>query len=604
MANIVKVVGQIVSETGVTLYLDTGRTEELKSDNYRTAKLIEQITPILATHGQAEVDLDNFVATAAVEAKSNGLIRFFRVAKSKVKSIFGLTAEQTLPDTHKNGMISLPLAEVEARQTGVADITPEQVSDLEKAVTEGSADPETTLVAVVDKTPIIGAEALERHIDTAANEERPVGFLKFMELLAEVTRDRKHTSQELLKFMEQADLPIADDGFIVGYKALYVRTDETGRHFVDGHTGKVKQRVGSRVEMPVEKVDDNRRVLCSNGLHIARRKYLTSYGGDVITLVKIDPRDVISVPFNEPDKMRAAAYHIVAELPASAKSFIRSNQPMTQNAEASNILGNVIKGNHVPVTEIVHIGGAKGSDLTITKVGEEQAVTLDETVNARVLDDVQAFKGVSPAEVNAKVDETIKAAMAGDLSAAMTEEPKVEPAPEPYVEPAPVDPAREEVAKRLRVIVVEHLGVDRITVVETASFIDDLGADSLDTVELTMAFEEEFGLSISDEEAENVRTFGDAVTLIAGLMPGAPLKTVTPVEEPKVEEPKPAKKPAKTAPKRETKRPVVNGTKDANRLAAEKEALKLIKQGKSQREASRITGVSARAIGRLISSKK
>ena len=62
----------------------------------------------------------------------------------------------------------------------------------------------------------------------------------------------------------------------------------------------------------------------------------------------------------------------------------------------------------------------------------------------------------------------------------------------------------------------EHLGVDEDKVTETASFIDDLGADSLDTVELVMAFEEEFGIEIPDDAAETIQTFGDAVKFIQG----------------------------------------------------------------------------------------
>jgi acyl carrier protein len=67
---------------------------------------------------------------------------------------------------------------------------------------------------------------------------------------------------------------------------------------------------------------------------------------------------------------------------------------------------------------------------------------------------------------------------------------------------------------RVKKIVVEHLGVEESKVTEAASFIDDLGADSLDTVELVMAFEEEFGVEIPDDAAEKIRTVGDAVSFI------------------------------------------------------------------------------------------
>lgn len=72
-----------------------------------------------------------------------------------------------------------------------------------------------------------------------------------------------------------------------------------------------------------------------------------------------------------------------------------------------------------------------------------------------------------------------------------------------------------DVAEQVKKIVVEHLGVDASKVVENASFIDDLGADSLDTVELVMAFEEEFSIEIPDDAAETILTVADAVKFIS-----------------------------------------------------------------------------------------
>ena len=72
------------------------------------------------------------------------------------------------------------------------------------------------------------------------------------------------------------------------------------------------------------------------------------------------------------------------------------------------------------------------------------------------------------------------------------------------------------VAERVKKIVIEHLGVEESKVVEGASFIDDLGADSLDTVELVMAFEEEFSVEIPDDAAEKIQTVGDAIKFIDG----------------------------------------------------------------------------------------
>ena len=71
-----------------------------------------------------------------------------------------------------------------------------------------------------------------------------------------------------------------------------------------------------------------------------------------------------------------------------------------------------------------------------------------------------------------------------------------------------------DTADRVKKIVVEHLGVEAEKVTEDASFIDDLGVDSLDIVELVMAFEEEFGVEIPDDAAEKISTVSDAIKYI------------------------------------------------------------------------------------------
>ena len=72
----------------------------------------------------------------------------------------------------------------------------------------------------------------------------------------------------------------------------------------------------------------------------------------------------------------------------------------------------------------------------------------------------------------------------------------------------------EDIFDKVKLVVIDRLSADEEDVTEDASFVDDLGADSLDIVELVMALEEEFGISIPDEEAENIKTVGDAVAYI------------------------------------------------------------------------------------------
>ena len=71
-----------------------------------------------------------------------------------------------------------------------------------------------------------------------------------------------------------------------------------------------------------------------------------------------------------------------------------------------------------------------------------------------------------------------------------------------------------EIESKVKAIIVDKLGVDEAEVVATASFTNDLGADSLDTVELIMEFEKEFGISMPDDQAEKIQTVGDAISYI------------------------------------------------------------------------------------------
>ena len=72
-----------------------------------------------------------------------------------------------------------------------------------------------------------------------------------------------------------------------------------------------------------------------------------------------------------------------------------------------------------------------------------------------------------------------------------------------------------DIEQKVKDIIINELGVDAEKVTPEASFVEDLGADSLDTVELVMAFEEEFGMEIPDEEAEQLQTVGDAIRYIS-----------------------------------------------------------------------------------------
>jgi hypothetical protein len=128
----------------------------------------------------------------------------------------------------------------------------------------------------------------------------------FMENLMQNPSKRSVT--ELYGFLEKNNLPITPDGHFLAYKK--VRGD-----FKDCHTGKMDNSVGQVVEMERNQVDDNKDQTCSTGLHFCSQSYLGSFGGERTVIVKINPRDVVSIPSDYNDaKGRTCRYEVIGEL--------------------------------------------------------------------------------------------------------------------------------------------------------------------------------------------------------------------------------------------------------------------------------------------------
>lgn len=370
--NKVRIAGATVSKTGITLYLETGKEMNLPIDSWRTKAIMDNIKDGLARKQIVEIDLDTYSVESHIEKRSNGLIKFFRTTVSAISGLFS------------------------GNSGGVVDQS------------APALDPKKeTVVAVVAGKQIPGIEHLERHMEHAYQTNNTVGLQKFLERIAKVIDGRGHTVNELLHFMSRGDLPIADDGSIIAYKVLCTNGRKDGV-FVDCHSRKVTQKLGSRVSMDEKLVNPSRRTECSTGLHIARRAYISGFPGDIITLVKVAPEDVIAVPFNEPNKMRAAAYHIVAVLPSEVHELLRSNKAMTSNTKAALILADVIAGRHVDILENVIIGSAYGGDIKIVPVDGAQAEVVAGTEKAVALDDVETKTVVTVKDVQ----KAVKAAVA------------------------------------------------------------------------------------------------------------------------------------------------------------------------------------------------
>lgn len=412
------VVAATASNSIVTLYFDDGGTMPLAPDSAFTKQVMDKVAPALAASKTITLNMEEKTLNiyTEMEKKTNGLVKFFRVAK---KALLGIDA----PTEQQIESLALPMSDYNMSSnddTIVAviqtdDATPQELEDAAAFYDEMKANGGTnegmggSLSATETTKPagtvLVGAEALKNQINHFYKQENPEGFNKFMQRLATVVKARGHTAQELLEFLKSADLPIADDGCIVAYKRL----NSQGSYYVDSHSGLVKQRVGSRVFMRTEMVDPDRRNECSNGLHIGRRDYMRSFSGNTIVIVKIAPEDVVAVPRDyDGSKMRCCGYHIVAEVPKEGFNHLSRNEPMTADSKAAEMLTKVIRGLHDPVDQLVEIRGHRGTDLVITDLKERPVELVQETATTELpvpVEGTQALEDIK--DTRERVDPTL-----------------------------------------------------------------------------------------------------------------------------------------------------------------------------------------------------
>lgn len=428
MKKLVTIVGISVDAQNAVLYLEDGSTVTIAQGDPRLPIIVETAKKYIPVDGSAVVDIAEPVKVRnefkETEEGTGGLIKFFRVAKSFIKKFIdtespekvdesvahisplelGIKPGQTILDVEEaddltyaleaqpaavEAVVDAPVAEV----TKPAELTNDQKIELATArmrelAGKGSTvdDPEfhkpitdddpDTIVAVNTQTGSVipHAHKLSSQMKAASKLKDFRGFVNFLNRLEPVLKDRGHSAEDLMKFIEHGDLPIADDGCIVIYKRLKQK-DGT---FVDVHSGRIKQNVGSYVFMRPGLVDPNRRQDCSNGLHVASLGYLSSFSGNVTVMAKVRPEDVFAVPEYSHTKMRVCGYHILAVLPESLRNHVNSGGSISSIPEGKELLNKVLRGAHVGITELVEVGGHNGSNVTYTKVENTETAKAEE----------------------------------------------------------------------------------------------------------------------------------------------------------------------------------------------------------------------------------
>lgn len=417
MKKLVTIVGISVDAQNAVLYLEDGSTVTIAQGDPRLPIIVETAKKFIPVDGSAVVDITEPVKVRnefkETEEGTGGLIKFFRVAKSFIKKFIdtespekvdeavahisplelGIKPGQTILDADEADDATYALEAPVAEEVKPVEMTNDQKielatarmrelagkgstvddPDFHKPITDEDPD---TIVAVNTKTGSVipHAHKLSSQMKAASKLKDFRGFVNFINRLEPVLKDRGHSAEDLMKFIEHGDLPIADDGCIVIYKRL----KKKGNTFVDVHSGNIKQNVGSYVFMRPGLVDPNRRQDCSNGLHVASLGYLSSFSGNVTVMAKVRPEDVFAVPEYSHTKMRVCGYHILAVLPESLRTHVNSGGAISSIPEGKELLNKVLRGAHVGITELVEVGGHNGSNVTYTKVENTEAAKAEE----------------------------------------------------------------------------------------------------------------------------------------------------------------------------------------------------------------------------------
>lgn len=437
MSNTIRIVAAVVDTRQLTLYKEDGTTITIPQGDPRLRRIVEQASLQLTSQGWADVEINQKDENPYVqfEEQSNGMVKFFRIAKEKLKQLMelGLVEKEpfvdtvgpmtvgSVPSTTSQAVAGAPASVVPAPRTVasvveeiIANATPAGHADFHEdgiakqgnvVEDDGRTDNQRhdpadtapdTMIAVVNNRVIPGVEKIKSQFSRAAKLGSTVGVENFLKRIGGVIEKRSHSVEDLLKFMERGDLPIADDGSILIYKVLR----RSGDKYVDCHSRQVEQWVGAYVCMDESLVDRNRNNECSNGLHVARRGYLSGFSGDVCVLAKLAPEDVITVPTYDANKMRVCGYHILFELTPEQYNRLKSNQAMTDTEYGRVLLGKAIAGDHIGKTHEVRITRQQGGGVVVKKLNQATPEPVEEVKEAVALENKNGV--VQDAPINPK----------------------------------------------------------------------------------------------------------------------------------------------------------------------------------------------------------
>ena len=417
---LIKVVAALVTAQNVTIYDSEGNDYIYVQGDPMIPVLAEEVFPELRVKGEVYFNLNR---NAQVESKGvsieeyekkSGVARFFSVTKKALASLFGKESSDDAPVELKEEIIGdikqAPINAAAKASEGTQTVpnvnalaSAEEVSELlseasevvhletPKSIhmsdtawdekTKVREEANTTVIAVVETEKgvaiIPNADALASQIAHGVKTHNTKGVDRLMQRLAAMTTKPNHSVQDVLAFVEKADLPLTNDGDIIIYKRVNKCPSNTKiegitlpeQVFKDCHSGNVKQWAGCEVVVDKELVDLDRKKDCSNGLHVCTRTYLSTFHGSDVLLGLLSPEDILAVPERNVSKVRTYRYRLLDVLDAESAKYVLSRTPSTTMPDSlALMLNKAIKGLYPKATHKVTIGGHNGSNTTYTAI--------------------------------------------------------------------------------------------------------------------------------------------------------------------------------------------------------------------------------------------
>src|SRR6056297_966177 len=311
-SNTKNVVSMLASEKNIMLITVEGDVLDMKIDGpYDTTAIAEFLTPKLDGKSVVQIDLTQYLA----------------ISKAIVPEGFedsGIIVTQEINGQQVQGIFYPQKVSVAVQHEGREVVIP-------------------------------NVEHLEKHAKRAAADQSPA-VRNFLRRLAPVVESRLHSAEDLMQFIQKSELPFTNDGLIIGYKKVNRKSNGM---FVDVHSGKIEQQVGSHVWMDVNAVDPDRNRSCSHGLHVANLGYLQGFGGSHTLIVLVDPANFIAVPHNETNKCRVCAYDVIGVMTASGHQMVSSGSFVQNEQSFKQIIADAVMGRSIKPYEAIQVGKMK-----------------------------------------------------------------------------------------------------------------------------------------------------------------------------------------------------------------------------------------------------